>query len=293
MKHITTLCAALAFAASTARAAQPVFHAAPIALPSAQPPPTTTLSLVPAGDPPASLTLATDRPGFGDTTTIVPAWHFVLETGYTYTLRDRDGVRSQQHNAPEVLARLGVLEDRLELRLSTSGYIWSRSDSGSGYETAQGFSDLSIGLKLKLSDQDGALPRLCVEGMTTVGLGANNVSNRDLEPTIKLIGSWNLGSGFSLATNAIATYATSSGERFVQGAGSASLGYSVSDSVLVFGEYFVVGPRGKSTDAAHSVDFGGAWLITPRVQVDMRLGFGINNQADNFFVGAGVSILLW
>jgi hypothetical protein len=253
-----------------------------------------TLASEPIDPPPAAakpLTISTDRPGFSDSSGIAPVGHLQLETGYTFTFRDRDGVESHTHNAPEVLVRVGIIEDRLELRAGTSGYIWSRSNSGTGFESVEGFSDGYAGFKLKVLDQDGAIPRLVVEGITTLSLGSHNISNRDLEPTAKLIASWDLGAGFTLTSNAVLTYATTSGQRFLQGAGSASLGYAVSDNVSAFIEYFVVGPRTKGSDAAHAIDFGGAVLLNSRTQLDARLGFGINSEADNFFAGVGLSFL--
>jgi hypothetical protein len=263
---------------------------------------TPTLSLQPnaaaqpAEPPPAPaeakpLTISTDRPGFSDTTGIAPVGHLQLETGYTFTFRNRDGVETQTHNAPELLARVGLIDDRLEVRIGTSGYVWSRSDAGAGFESVEGFSDGYAGIKLKLIDQDGAIPRLALEAITTLGLGSHDISNRDAEPTGKLIASWDLGSGFSLTANGVMTYATTSGSRFIQGAGSASLWYTASDHLSMFLEYFVIGPRTKGSDAAHSIDFGGAYLINNRLQLDARVGFGLNREADNFFVGVGVSFL--
>ncbi len=247
----------------------------------------------PAPQAGSSLTIATDRPGFGDTTTIAPVGHLQLELGYTYTFRDRDGVESQTHNAPEILARVGLITDRLELRVSTSGYVWSRSDdgSGSGFVSSEGFSDISVGARLKLTDQSGLFPRLALGASTTIGVGSRAVSNRDLEPTVRMIGSWDLGCCFSLTANAGVTYASSGGQRFTQGFGSASLGYAVNDRLSLFFEYFVVGPRTKGADAAHSIDFGGALLLNKRIQLDARMGIGLNQEADNLFAGTGLSVL--
>jgi hypothetical protein len=47
----------------------------------------------------------------------------------------------------------------------------------------------------------------------------------------------------------------------------------------------------NGTDAAHYVDFGGAYLFCNRVQLDARLGFGLNRTADNASVGVGISCL--
>ncbi len=253
-----------------------------------------SFSIQPAEQPPEDskpLSIAADRPGFSDSSSIVPTGHLQLETGYTFTFRDRNGVETQTHNGPELLARVGILDDRFELRVATSGYAWSRGDSGSGFDSVEGFSDLSAGFKLKITDQDGLVPRVCLEAMSTVGTDSRTISNRDLEPTLKLIGSWDLGHSLSLTSNAILTYASSNSERFLQGAGSVSISYAATDTLSVFAEYFVVGPHFKATDAAQTIDFGAAYLLTNRIQFDARVGFGLNREADNLFAGMGISFL--
>ncbi len=77
----------------------------------------------------------------------------------------------------------------------------------------------------------------------------------------------------------------------LQDAGSIMLSQTLTDSLSLFIEYFVVGPRTKGTDAADSIDFGGAYLLNNRIQLDARLGFGLSNQADNFFFGTGISFI--
>lgn len=249
---------------------------------------------------PAHLVISTDRPSFSDTTGIVPVGHLQLETGYTFTFRNRDSVETHRHNGPELLARVGLVDDRLELRAATSGYVWSRTDdnSGTGFASSEGFSDVALGFKLKLTDQDGALPRLALLGITTVGAGSRDISTRRAEPTGKLIWSYDLEKlwgeswkGFGLYGNFNLAYPTTNGDRFLQGAGSICGTYAVTDRLGVFAEYYVVGPAAKGTDAAHSIDFGTTYLLNDRVQLDARVGFGLNRTADNVFVGAGVSFL--
>jgi hypothetical protein len=143
----------------------------------------------------SDLTISTDRPSFSDGTGIQPLGTLNIETGYTFTFRKRDGAENQRHNGPEVLARVGILEDRLELRLITAGYTWARTNdgSGSGYQSAHGWNDMTAGFKLKVIDQKGWIPRLAVEAQTTLGVGSDSVSNQIAEPTIKLLWSEDLG----------------------------------------------------------------------------------------------------
>jgi hypothetical protein len=259
--------------------------------------PAATAEAVPAA-PASPLVISTDRPSFSDGTGIVPAGHLNLETGYTFTFRDRDGVETQRHNGPEVLARVGLIGDQLELRLATSGYTWSRSDDGAGFAAAAGWNDLTVGLKLKLTDQDGLLPRLAVGVQTTVGAGSDEISSQMAEPTLKLLWSSDLGkaigtswNGLTLGGNANVAFTSASGERFVQGQWSVYVSAAVTDKLGVFAEYYGLGPNTKGGGTAHYADAGVTYLLSERVQLDARVGFGLNQEADNMFTGFGVSFL--
>lgn len=248
--------------------------------------------------PPAPLTIATDRPSFSDTAGIAPVGHLQLETGYTFTFRDRDDTEVDRHNAPELLARVGLIQDRLEFRASTSGYQWVMTHEAGQDTSTEGFSDVAVGLKLKLCDQDHGVPRLAFEAVTTVGAGSRDISTRHAEPTIKLIWSYDLEQvwgdrwkGVGIGGNLNLAYPTTDGDRFIQLAGSVCVTYALTDKTGLFAEYYVVGPASKGADAAHSVDFGISYLLDPRVQLDARIGCGLNNEADNMFVGTGISFL--
>lgn len=247
-----------------------------------------------------ALVISTDRPSFSDGTGFVPIGHFQLETGYTFTYRDRDDVETKRHNAPEILARVGLIADRLELRLSTAGYSWSRTEDGSGVEAsaAEGWNDSTLGLKLKVADQSGWLPRLAIVAQSTLGIGSDGVSNQIAEPTLKLAWSYDLGQslgddwkGTTLGGNFNVAWPTTDGDRFTQGQGSMYFAFPVAEGLSGFVEYYVIGPSSKDGDEAHYVDFGGAYLLNNRIQLDARAGFGLNDEADNAFVGFGVSFL--
>jgi len=245
-----------------------------------------------------SLVISTDRPSFSDGAGLQPVGRLNLETGYTYTFRNREDVKTSRHNGPEILARVGVLEDRFEVRFLTSGYVWTHTDDRTSTSSDEGWSDVALGIKLKLADQSGWLPRLALGALTTLGGGSDNISSQIAEPTLKLIWAYDLGQsfgdswkGFTLGGNANVSWTTTDGDRYAQGQGSIYLSFPLADRLSGFVEYYVLAPASKDGHAAHSADLGGTYLLTDRVQLDARVGAGLNQEADNLFVGCGVSFL--
>jgi len=55
-------------------------------------------------------------------------------------------------------------------------------------------------------------------------------------------------------------------------------------------EYFGFYPNDLGTDCAHYVNGGLTYLLTDNVQFDIRLGHGLNNEADDLFTGVGLSV---
>lgn len=237
------------------------------------------------------LVISTDRPSFDDTAGIVPKGHLQLETGYTFTLNNHGGSDTQTNNGPEILARYTIIDDRFELRVSTSGYVWSQTTSAGDSSTSEGFSDAMVGFKLKLTDQEQWIPRLVLEVATTVGAGSDGISNQDVEPIGKLIWQYDLGKGWGIYGNFNLAYAASSGERFLQGQGGVCVTCAATEKFSVYGEFFTFAPNAKGTAPAYYLDAGAAYLLTDRVQLDARVGFGLGRQSNNFFTGAGISFL--
>jgi len=271
---------------------------------AAQPVPSASPSILPAPTSSASpLTLSTDRPSFSDGTGIQPVWHLNIETGYTFTHRDRDNVETDRHNGPEMLGRLGLIEDRLEFRVIWSGYVTADTDSGGTSSSANGLSDVTLGFKLKLFDQ-GQLadwaPRLALGAQTTIGAGGAEVSTQEEEPALKLLWSYDLRAcwgekwtGWSTGGNFNIAWPTSGEgtDHFEQFQASLYVNAPLFDKCTGFAEYYVLTPNSDGGDTAHYADFGAVYLLSPRVQLDARVGFGLNNEADNFFAGIGLSFL--
>lgn len=242
--------------------------------------------------PPAPLVISTDRPGFSNGTGIVPPGHANLENGFTYTTDEQDGFRVNSEIGPQMLLRVGLIEDLLEFRAGWSGYNWvqTRDDEGAR-ENFDGWTDVFLGAKLKVLNQDGWIPRVAVLAQTTIGGGEEPIATQEIEPLVGLLLSYDLGSGYSVIGNANIAWPTTGGEHFTQGQVSAAFWFPIVDRVNGFVETYVLFPNSLDNDAAWYADFGATWLIQDRVQLDGSIGVGLNREANDFSASVGISFL--
>lgn len=241
--------------------------------------------------------IVTDRPDFTESAVTVPFGRVQLETGYTYTADDEDGVRTGDHVAPELLLRVGLVED-VELRVGWLG--WSATeflfretnDAGRRVDVKDhedGATDMSVGFKVHLLDQEGLVPDFGIIGELGLPIGTRTKTAGDVEPAVKLLWSYALTESLSLSGNV--NFAVLQGEKgqFFQPANSVSLGYAWTDRWGTYVEYFGFYPNDRDRDCAHYVNGGVTYLLTDNLQWDVRCGAGLNEEADDVFVGTGLS----
>lgn len=241
--------------------------------------------------------LVTDRPDFTESTDAIPAGHIQIEVGYTFTY-DREGEdRLRDHTAPEFLLRIGVVED-FELRIGWDGYSWSENQTQERNDSdrlvtreawSQGANDMTLGIKYKLLDQDGWLPHFGVLASLSVPTGSANVGAGDVEPELVLLWAYDVSDRFAVAGNVGIAVPTDAGDRFFQTFASLSFAYGLTEKLGAYAEYFGIYPNTEDSDAAHSVNVGFTYLINKDFQIDVRVGAGLNEEADDFFTGIGFS----
>ncbi|MCP4708926.1 MAG: transporter [Planctomycetes bacterium] len=69
---------------------------------------------------------------------------------------------------------------------------------------------------------------------------------------------------------------------------SAVLGVGVTEELGTFIEFFGEAATGQSAGPANSIDFGWTYLLAENLQIDMLAGFGLSDEAADWFIGAGV-----
>lgn len=230
--------------------------------------------------------LVTDRPDVTESSSVIAPGFAQLETGIT-AIEDVDDEFGTEYG--NTLLRLGLVEN-WELRLGWGGYLDSSAVSGS--------SDGSLGFKYYINPEGDALlePEVAIIAQTTLPTGESAITSDRLDPaflmlfshtlTDKLALSYNLGSQFATSKKGDGSRTTLSSALY-----SVSLGYSANEKLGFFVELF--GEIGLSAeDSPISVDCGLTWLLNDDSQLDFFTGAGLNNEADEFFVGLGYSLRL-
>lgn len=80
------------------------------------------------------------------------------------------------------------------------------------------------------------------------------------------------------------------GARFAQTSASLTTSFALTDSLGMYVEYFGMYPNARNADCAHYINGGFIFPVTEDLQFDIRAGAGLNDEADDFFVGAGFAI---
>jgi len=229
--------------------------------------------------------LVSDRPDFTESPETVAPGRLQLEAGYTFTRRGDD----KQHALGELLLRVGLWQN-IELQVGGNSYVWLDSPGGD----ADGFEDLSLGVKIKLvegSEQfELTRPTVGVIIATTLPTGADDLGEDEPQPEFILAMAWDLSERFSLGSNLNYAYASEDGDRFHQFSGSLVLEYQLTERWGTYIEYFGFVPESDDGPNESFFDGGLTYLVNDNLQLDASAGVGVfNGRSPDYFTGFGVS----
>lgn len=228
--------------------------------------------------------LVTDRPDFTESAQTIQPRSVQVEAGQTFT--QEGDVKSL--SVGEVLVRTGISK-RVELRVSANSWLVERV----GNVRNQGLEDGSLGVKIGIldaPDKPGPRPAVSLIAATSVPSGSANQRSSMLLPEAKLIGAWDLSERLAFSSNLNWASGDNDGQRFNEYSGTGSFGYSVTDRVGAYAEYFAFTTRlGGSWNRRQYVNGGLTFLFSPDLQLDARAGLGPHAGAHDFFAGIGIS----
>ena len=230
--------------------------------------------------------LVTDRPDFTEASSTVGRGVTQFELGYTYARNDDAG--TDQHTAPELLIRRGILRDWLELRVAYTGLAIADP-----IEDITGSDDLYLGLKIGLTPQCGCLPEMSIMPQMFVPTGSSALTNDQVLPGVNWLWGWDLNERWAFAGNTQVNRAVddSQPDTFTIWTQSLALSTSLTDRLGIYGEWFgYAAEKGVEGLDEQYLSGGMTVLFGNNVQWDFRGGVGLNDDSDDYFVGTGLSL---
>ena len=239
--------------------------------------------------------LVTDRPDQTESSEIVPRGFVQLELGATFTSEAEDGRELERFALPEALLRIGLIGDRLELRLGWEGIVDLDGGARPGLDLGiDGTGDAEIGFKLRLADASGARPATALLVSTSVPVGDDELTTQRYDPAVRLTFAHGLTERLDLGYNVGIEWESELGATGVTTVSrmiyTVALGIGLSERTGAFVELY--GDLGGSAGGApaHSFDGGFTFLLSDRLQFDLAGGLGLSEAADDWFAGLGLTV---
>jgi hypothetical protein len=247
------------------------------------------------GGPDVYEPLVTDRPDFTESSVTVGRRVAQLETGYTFTFDSDGGDSTTNHSFPESLLRIGMIAEWFEFRVDWN-YAVEQSDIGGVEDTIDGAEDLGLGIKLALTPQECLLPETAIILQMTVPSGSSDFTADEVLPGFNYLYGWDINeewsTGASTALNSQVDDITL--DSFMEFSQSWTVGHPWSEQVGSYAEWFCIVPTSADTNRPeHYFNGGFTVLFNNDLQWDIRAGVGLNEAADDFFAGSGVSYRYW
>lgn len=235
--------------------------------------------------------IETDRDSFTPATTTVGRGRTILESAYSFV--ENRGTK-ESHSFPELIVRYG-LSKRLELRVGwnyevggapvdTSGVDAGADDTLEG-ASLERESNVAYGLKLSITEQLALRPAsaVIVQASSPTSGNAN-----DSQLITTYVFGWELP--YRMKLDAALRYGTASEkeDHFNLWAPSVVLKAPLGERWNVHAEYFGIMSTQKERDTNRQyISPGIHYLITPDLEVGVRVGWGLNDETARFFSNVG------
>lgn len=234
--------------------------------------------------------IETDRDSFTPSTRTVERERWVIESSYSFVDNRK---RKETHSLPELLVRAG-LTDRIELRFGGNyevggeGAGVSGNGGGSEFESDELVreSQLLYGLKIRMSEQEDWRPESSV-----ILQGHTPMSGPDPATALNVayVFGWELPDEWKLDSSLRFGVDSESHDRFEQWSPSVVLRKSLDERWNVHAEYFGHFSQNKEHEFVHHMFSPGIhYLITPDIELGLRVGWGLNDQTARFFSNIGI-----
>ncbi|WP_186775870.1 transporter [Rubripirellula tenax] len=170
---------------------------------------------------------------------------------------------------------------------------YTYGDEKTNGQTAAGSDDLYLGFKIGLTSQNGVLPEMAIIPQMTVPTASSDRTEDEVLAGLNWLYGWDINDFLSAAGSTRFNRAIDevTADGYTEWAQSWTLGYSLAERVGAYTEYYGFYPSGADTASPeHYFNGGVTYLINNDMRWDIRGGTGLNDEADDYFFGTGLSI---
>jgi len=226
--------------------------------------------------------MVTDRPDQTESTPLVTPGRWQVEMGWTHAETASGAATLAGDALPETLLRVGLIADRVELRLIHAG--WGMEALRPGGSLGSGLNDGAVGFKFGLLKEAALRPDVSLNVHTSVPIGAKDRTSDRFDPDFRFLIAHSLPADFALSCNLGAAWSPAASIEYTLSLG-VPLGGDWGGFVESFGDLPAAGGAG-----AHLVDGGITWGLRPNLQLDLAGGAGLSDSAEDWFGGVGISV---
>lgn len=240
--------------------------------------------------------LETERHDFTQSTKVVGPGVVQMEYGFLFTSNRDGGERETSYSAPELLLRFGLTETT-EVR-ARGKYGWKFPEAE---ENGSGLTDMVFSIKHILSETEpwSLRPASAVEWRLSAPTGSKDFSAQKWYGGFDLIYEWELGDRITFAgstggnINGLGEFAlynidVTRDDRFIAWTSSMALGAEISEKSTGYFEWFGVFTHGREEERSlNFLNVGVDYLLSKNALLDVRVGWGLNEQSDDLFAGVG------
>jgi Putative MetA-pathway of phenol degradation len=244
------------------------------------------------GPPSMDEPLEADRPDFTESPLTVGKGVVQVEMGYTFTSDGNLGVRTTDHNFPQMLWRIGMLAEWFEFRVLYNYDINEQTFPSGNHLRMQGSEDLELGAKICLTPQEGILPAMGLIPAMTAPTGAPGITEGEVMPSLMWAYQWEFTKKVSLGmTTTVARQRDDLGNIFVEFSQSGSLDVELTKKLAMYNELYLLSPTGRTDEQVqYYYDGGFTYHVTNNLQLDIEAGVGLNRAANDYFAGSGLVV---
>ena len=228
-----------------------------------------------------SETISSDRPGQSNSPNTLGKMVLQLQTGPQFDGASGDNYKYNGFSWPVVI-RFGIAE-RIDV-ITVWGYQSSNTDFNIFEFDENGINAADFGLRFNIFEETDNAPALGFEAYYQTKLLSSDYKPDNPSAKFNLMASKTITDIFSITTN-LGTDFDGNGES-PTGFYTLNLVLGVNDELSVFFENY---GNFHSDDFNTYFDFGGAFLLSTDLQLDLYGGFGYNDEIFSYLVSAGVS----